>query len=809
MSEHDWQATVLAELGIQGYGLVTPDSGTRSPSISSAAPPDVPESRPVPSDPPARPSSSGTRPAQDSWSQEPVGSDGRIGAPPLEAWHEEKAPSGRSEEHEFTRHDARAEPGPSPAAQPPGPAWEGPAQAPQGPPAPAAYPAGEDPAHAPQGPLASTDSSAWDGPEQPPQGPRPSAESPHWEVYAPPSQGPRSSAESSAPDGSPQVASGPRPPAESAWEQPAPQPPSFQPPAEPHVDEAGQRSDQAQQRSEWAPPADQTPPRSAEQSSPPADGQRADEQGPQWEDPRQAAEQGPQQVSARPGQPQHAGQAGHDQGPWQAAAQPGQARSADQGSPQDGRQGSREQGPAAGRPHEDGRSEWGPPSVDSAFNDQGAAESPYRDAAQEALYRDQAAAAPPKPDVEQEAFYPQQPAPVSPYLNPEQPVPEPPDQRSGWDQASEASWDQVAQSSWGPPPDDADTAAHVQPQAPQQPHQQPHPQAGPPGADAWQQEPQGRHAAPPRQPGAPTPPSQPPSGPMGPRDLVRKAAHGDPLMRRMSRGVRRTLGAAAADEVRRTADVENILGRAVPSLRQIAVTSIRGGAGKTTVAGLTATVIAQYRQDRVLAIDADSGLGSLPLRLGVGSDRSLHDLSASRPRTFDEATRFLARTAGGLWVLSGTSGGRINRELDLATFQAAASDMSRYFAAAVIDCGAGLLPELQRGILADAHSQVMVTPGTVDGAISARGALEWQATHGYEHLLTRTVIAFVTHTPHVDADLSRAGQMLSAGGMPVVHLPYDRHLATGTAIESARIGQETRAAAIRVAIEAFDRATSV
>jgi MinD-like ATPase involved in chromosome partitioning or flagellar assembly len=277
----------------------------------------------------------------------------------------------------------------------------------------------------------------------------------------------------------------------------------------------------------------------------------------------------------------------------------------------------------------------------------------------------------------------------------------------------------------------------------------------------------------------------------------------------MGRGVRRAVGAAAANEVRRTADVESVLGRPVPSWRQIAVTSIRGGAGKTTVAGLTATVIAQYRQDRVLAIDADSGLGSLPLRLGVGTDRSLHDMAASRPRTFEEAERFLARTRDGLWVLSGTSGGRITHELDLSTFQAAAGDMSRYFAAAVIDCGAGLLPELQRGILADAHSQVMVTPGTVDGALSARGALQWQAEHGYEHLLTRTVIAFVTHTPHVDSDLTRGAQMLSVGGLPVVHMPYDRHLATGTAIESARIGQETRAAAIRVAIEAFDRATSV
>ncbi|MCO6010595.1 hypothetical protein NE236_37125 [Actinoallomurus purpureus] len=377
---------------------------------------------------------------------------------------------------------------------------------------------------------------------------------------------------------------------------------------------------------------------------------------------------------------------------------------------------------------------------------------------------------------------------------------------SSWEPPPQVQWDQAAQPSWG-----------TQAAEPQDVSGQPGREAWPSGSEAWQQDP----GAPPQQPvhgsAASGPPSAPgPSqvgppvagGPMAARDLVRRSAYGDPLVRRMSRGVRRAVGAAAANDVRKAADVEAVLSRPVPSCRQIAITSIRGGAGKTTVAGLTATVIAQYRQDRVLAVDADSGLGSLPLRMGVGPQRSLHDMTSAHPRSFEEASRYLAQTTDGLWVLSGTAGGRITGELDLATFRVAAGVMSRYFAATVIDCGAGLLPELQRGILADAHAQVMVTPGTVDGALSAHGALEWQARNGYEDLLPRTVIAFVTHTPHVDADLARAGQMLSSGGLPVVHIPYDRHLAAGTAVESARIGHETRAAVIRIAVEAFARAVA-
>jgi MinD-like ATPase involved in chromosome partitioning or flagellar assembly len=375
-----------------------------------------------------------------------------------------------------------------------------------------------------------------------------------------------------------------------------------------------------------------------------------------------------------------------------------------------------------------------------------------------------------------------------------------------WEPSAQVGWDEAVQPAWGA------GAPHVP-----GPPEQEGPHEPPAGSEAWRQEsgdppqPPVSGSAAPGPPPTPGPPQVGPpvtGGPIAARDLVRRSAYGDPLVRRMSRGMRRAMGAAAAGDVRKAADVEAVLGRPVPSCRQIAVTSIRGGAGKTTVAGLTATVIAQYRQDRVLALDADSGLGSLPLRMGVGPQRSLHDLSAAHPRSFEETSRYLALTADGLWVLSGTAGGRIAGELDLATYRSAAGVMSRYFAATVVDCGAGLLPELQRGIMADAHAQVMVTPGTVDGALSAHGALEWQARNGYEHLLPRTVIAFVTHTPHVDADLARAAQMLSSGGLPVVHIPYDRHLAAGTAVESARIGHETRAAVIRIAVEAFARAVA-
>ncbi|WP_245623297.1 MinD/ParA family ATP-binding protein [Spirillospora albida] len=301
----------------------------------------------------------------------------------------------------------------------------------------------------------------------------------------------------------------------------------------------------------------------------------------------------------------------------------------------------------------------------------------------------------------------------------------------------------------------------------------------------------GNAAAAPAQPAAPD--RQTDGQPMPAVDLVRRSRHGDPLARRMGRGVRNAMGGGGREARDRAAFAE-LMQRPVPSSRRIAIASVRGGAGKTTMAALVATELARHRADRVLAADADAELGSLPLRLGVRPQLSLFDLAAQPPRTFEEAERFLTRTPHGLYVLSSTRGGRIAGEFTLDTFQTALSAVSRYVAATVVDCGAGILTEVNRGVIAGSHGLVLVTPGTVDGALSARGALEWFAANNQQELLPRSIIAMVSHAPQVDADLRRAHEMLTAWGLPVVFVPYDRQLATGGPVDVDRVSAAARTA---------------
>ncbi|WP_155884848.1 AAA family ATPase [Actinomadura flavalba] len=288
-------------------------------------------------------------------------------------------------------------------------------------------------------------------------------------------------------------------------------------------------------------------------------------------------------------------------------------------------------------------------------------------------------------------------------------------------------------------------------------------------------------------------------------DFARRVPHGDPVLRRLGRGVVRGLGSASPG---RDADLAARIGAPVPSCRWIAVTSLRGGAGKSTMAALVAGVLRQYRDDRVIAVDADAGLGSLPLRLGAPGTRTLRDLAAAPPGGWDATAAHLTRTPEGLWVLPAAVPGQVGDDLDPDTFAAAAGRLGRYFATAVIDCGGGLVSPLHHRVLSAAHAQIFVTPGTADGAISAHAALSWFADQGYRDLLNRTVVVLVQSAPGAHTDLRHAHEVLSHDGLRVVAVPHDRHLAAGNEIAPERVGAAARDAAVRIAAEAFAHALS-
>ncbi|ARF59552.1 hypothetical protein B1H19_18795 [Streptomyces gilvosporeus] len=290
--------------------------------------------------------------------------------------------------------------------------------------------------------------------------------------------------------------------------------------------------------------------------------------------------------------------------------------------------------------------------------------------------------------------------------------------------------------------------------------------------------------------------------------LRAKPRHGDSMAQRAGRAVRRAI---ASSPVAETADVTRTayaIQQPVTTGRQLSVTSIRGGAGKSTVAALMALTYAHYRADPVLALEADPALGTLPHRLGAREVRwSGTDLAGivDPSMLITDLTGYLIPFPGGGWLLPGSQGS-IGTRLEIDTYRVVMTSLRRYFATTVVDCET-LPAEVARTALVTTQARIMVSPATPEGVAATRSVLDWV---GGVHpgMLPTTVVVLNQIAPDTGLDTRKAADLLGAGGAAVLPLPYDRHLAAGGAIRTELLGERTLRAAARIAAEAMNRAVS-
>ncbi|MFG2286548.1 MinD/ParA family protein [Streptomyces sp. NPDC048595] len=282
-----------------------------------------------------------------------------------------------------------------------------------------------------------------------------------------------------------------------------------------------------------------------------------------------------------------------------------------------------------------------------------------------------------------------------------------------------------------------------------------------------------------------------------------KPQHGESFTMRAARAVRRTLSSSAAREVAEVTRTAEILQQPVTTGRQIAVTSIRGGAGKSTVAALLGTAFAHYRQDPALVLEADPALGSLPYRLGAQTRRwTTSDIAdiVKPDMSLLDVTGYLVQLPNNAWLLP-ASRGQIGVMLDSRAYERAVVALRRYFGVMVIDCET-LPAEVARVALAAAHSRVLTTPATPEGVTSMFSVLQWMQGLPPQ-VIAGTVVVLTELMPRPGVDLDEAAQKLRSTGVSVQVLPYDRHLAGGGPVQTDLLAQPTRQAAARIAADAF------
>ncbi|KOG37541.1 MinD/ParA family ATP-binding protein [Streptomyces decoyicus] len=312
-------------------------------------------------------------------------------------------------------------------------------------------------------------------------------------------------------------------------------------------------------------------------------------------------------------------------------------------------------------------------------------------------------------------------------------------------------------------------------------------------------------------PAAYAPGPQPQSG-IGSRPVVdeglagtlrSKPRHGESFAARAARALRRTLSSSAASEVAAITRTAAVLQQPVTTGRQIAITSIRGGSGKSTVAALLGTAYAHYRHDPVLFLEADPALGSLPLRLGAEALRwttsDIADIVKADMSLLD-VTGYLVQLPNNAWLLP-ASQGQIGVMLDSRSYERAVVALRRYFGVMVIDCET-LPTEVARVALAAAHGRVLTAPATPEGVTSTFSVLQWMQGLP-RHVIAGTVVVLTELVAHSGVDLDEAAQRLRSTGVSVQVLPYDRHLAAGGRVQTELLAHPTREAAARIAADVF------
>lgn len=214
----------------------------------------------------------------------------------------------------------------------------------------------------------------------------------------------------------------------------------------------------------------------------------------------------------------------------------------------------------------------------------------------------------------------------------------------------------------------------------------------------------------------------------------------------------------------------------------------KGGVGKTTVAASVGSIFAQLRrQDRVVAVDADTAFGRLGSRIDPRAGGSYWELAGDKNlKSFADVSTRIGNNAAGLYVLTGEPAAGSRRVLDPAIYREAALRLDRHFTISIIDCGSTMDAPVTQEALSDVDALIVVSSPWADGASAAAKTLQWLADRGQADLINRTVVVLNDSDGHADkrARSALAEQFLGRG-QAVVEVPFDPHLRPGGVIDVA------------------------
>jgi MinD-like ATPase involved in chromosome partitioning or flagellar assembly len=350
----------------------------------------------------------------------------------------------------------------------------------------------------------------------------------------------------------------------------------------------------------------------------------------------------------------------------------------------------------------------------------------------------------------------------------------------------------------------------------------PEPRSGPPPEPRSGPPPEPRSAAPRHEAGthfpAP-PPGQPrPAGPVrqasasvGPlrtsiraADLVKpyKQTPGTGWRRQLYRVSRINLGPSPSE--RAWNDLRRRVARNLRGTYLVAVLQQKGGVAKTTVSMGLGSALARYRDDKVVAIDANPASGNLAKRVSepsAGTWRGL--LGDERLQGYSDFRHYLGKNpSSGLEVLGSDSGDEMLNGTQVTELW---QRLQLHYPIALVDCGTQLRDDVMAAVLAAADAVVVVSTTRLDGADGAAETLNWLVDHGYPHLV-RSAVIVISDVFKVaqSSSVRKLHEQFEKAVRAVHYVPFDPHLSDAAAIDFDRLKPRVRRAFIDAAASLVD-----
>ncbi|MGR0221678.1 nucleotide-binding protein [Agromyces sp. ZXT2-6] len=247
---------------------------------------------------------------------------------------------------------------------------------------------------------------------------------------------------------------------------------------------------------------------------------------------------------------------------------------------------------------------------------------------------------------------------------------------------------------------------------------------------------------------------------------------------------------------------ERIQRRFEGGARFVPVLTRKGGVGKTTVTTLLGMALADARDDRVIAIDANPDRGTLAERVDRQTRETVRDVVAKAKSIagYTDFSEFVSRDETRLDILASDTDPTLSEAFDADDYEVVADLAARYYSLVLTDCGTGIVHSVMRATLERADSIVVVSGGSVDEARLASETLTWLEANGYGELVRNAVVAInlATQGTHL-VKVDEIEAHFQSRVREIVRIPYDPQLAAGSVVHWRDLRPVTQYAARELA----------